>query len=1257
MQAEDKRIEEIFRAIQEVASGNFSARINISEKLDELDGISTGINMLAEEIELRIEKFAEEKEIQKKTIEQLQELKLELSKSEELFWQVFQTSPDGICITRMSDGIFVEVNKSFEKMTGYTRKELIGHSVFDFNMWVNMGDREKMTRQLKNKGFYTNMESDFMVKTGTLQRGLISVSIMNINEEPHMITVSRNITRIRQAEQELKVSQKKYRELIQLAPDGIILIDVSGRIEMANPAFLRITRLKAGEVKGVRLHEIKGIDEEYIAACEHVIGKILRGESARTLEIRFTTRSANKRHLEIQAKPLKQEGRVTGIQAVVRDITDRIRAMELLKASEIQYRTSMDSMHDPIYLIDSEMKILMANEALRRTLKDLGFPVNVVGKHFTEAFPFLPVSTVEDYRKTFRDGKTRQKEENYQIADHQYHSDTRLIPIVENRKITSILTIVQDVTERKKAENVQQIMYNISNAVNLSTNLNDLFLTIQDELGKIFDTRNFFIAFYNKEDDTLSLPFFVDEKDAFDAFPAKRTLTGYMIRNDRPILMKDRDIDKLVRSGEIEDVGTPSKIWLGVPLKLKEEIIGALVVQNYEDELAYTEKDLEILQFVSSQISLSIQTRRAYDEMELERAYFEQLFEGSPETVVLTKNDGTLIRVNNEFEKLFGYSAEEALGKKIDELIVPGELNAEARQISTRVANGGKILLETLRQHKNGSLIHVSVLGTPIEIEGGQVAVYGIYRDITDRKNAEIALRESEEKLRNILYSSPDAIMVSDLKGYVTECNQAALDIFECDSTAQLIGLNANQFVIPELKSKGISTLKTVLRNGYVKNIEFEVVTLKGNHIFVDLSASIIRDTNDRPIGIATITQDITERKSHERDLEEAKEKAEESDRLKSAFLANMSHEIRTPMNAILGFSELLKTEGLSKELRDEYIKIISSKGNELMLIINDIIDISKIEAGDIKIEKADVEISRFIRELHREFSEEKNLMNKEEIQFRLKIPEEDNPVVHTDSSRLKQILNNLVSNAFKFTQEGYVELGFFSDGWKVVFYVRDTGIGIAEAKKDIIFDRFRQVDESINSEFGGTGLGLAISRHLTTLLGGEIWMESVLNHGSTFSFYLPRLGNSEEHGAGPGSGRETGTAPGREMPDLSIDLSGKKIVIAEDDSANYLYIESFLKRSNSDVIWAKDGNQLIEIFRSEPSLDMILMDIRMPALNGLEATRIIRRTNETIPVIALTAYAFADDREKSLEAGCNDFLAKPVKIEELSKTIARYLK
>jgi PAS domain S-box-containing protein len=1251
MSKEDHRISSIVEAIQQISSGNYTERIKISKALDDTDAIATGINMLSEEIESRIEEHKKENRKLNDTISQLKSLKLELSKSEELFSMVFQTSPDSISISTLEEGEFLEVNRSFEELTGYKREELIGKSVFDIGLWNDEALRNEMEKRLRDEGSCNNLEASFKVRDGSVKHGLLSASILHIDDKSHILVIGRDISDIKEAEEKLHQTRKKYEDLIRFSPDGIVLLSKSGKIEMANPAFAKLAELPISEIEGMHFKDFTKFNLKDLPKLTRILSQVIKGKTPGPLEMAFKKKDGSIQHIDIHVTPIQEKSGVTGIQAVVRDITERVCAVEALMVSENHYRTSMDSMHDSMYVIDPELNITVVNKSLKEGLLGLGFPADVVGKNYMEAFPFLDKSTVDEYKEVFTTGKTIYKEERFKIADQERFTDSRLIPVFEGKLVSRILTIVQDITERKKAEKVQQIMYNISNAVNLTTGLDELLRVIQNELGNIFDTRNFFIAFYNKEDDTLSLPFFVDEKDAFDYFPAKRTLTGYMIRNDQPILMKNNDINKLVKKGILDDVGSPSAIWLGVPLKIKDDIIGALVVQNYEDENAYNEKDLEILQFVSAQIGLSIETKRAYDEVQVEKAYFEQLFEGSPETIVLTDNEGSLLKVNSEFQKLFGYSAKEAIGKNINNLIVSDEYKTEAQEISDTLARGEKILIETIRKHKNGTPIHVSVLGTPVETEGDQVAVYGIYRDITDRKNAEIALRESEEKLRNILYSSPDAIAVSNMRGYITECNQAAVDLLEWDNEEALIGVNAIKFVNPQFRQIGINTMKQVLRKGHVKNIEFEMITKKKKKIFVDLSASLIRDNNERPIGIVTISQETTERKAYEKDLQLAKEKAEESDRLKSAFLANMSHEIRTPMNAILGFSELLKSDDISRENRDEYIKIINNKGNELMLIINDLIDISKIEAGDIKIVNAEMDVNKFLQQILHQFKEEKSLMKKNHIQLRLMAPDGDRPIIVSDEARLRQIMYNLVNNALKFTHDGYIEIGYTLKDGMVRIYVKDTGIGIAREKQDLIFDRFRQVDESINSEFGGTGLGLSISMNLVNLLAGEIWMESEPGQGSTFFINLPLHENKKAVLSEDDLNAE------QNKTDQIIDLRGKKILIAEDDSANYLFLESFLKRTQSEIIWARDGDQLLELFNSESKLDLILMDIRMPHKNGIEATRIIRKTNKDIPVIALTAYAFADDRAKSIEAGCNDYLAKPVKLEKLSETLLKYLK
>jgi CheY-like chemotaxis protein/nitrogen-specific signal transduction histidine kinase len=414
-------------------------------------------------------------------------------------------------------------------------------------------------------------------------------------------------------------------------------------------------------------------------------------------------------------------------------------------------------------------------------------------------------------------------------------------------------------------------------------------------------------------------------------------------------------------------------------------------------------------------------------------------------------------------------------------------------------------------------------------------------------------------------------------------------------------------------------------------------------------SISPIRNDRNETTHFIAIKDDITDRKKWEQELQEAKVKAEESDRLKSAFLANMSHEIRTPMNAILGFSELLKQDVIPESDRKEYINLISTKGNDLMNIISDLIDISRIEAGDMKLAHISIHVNQLVDEVFEQTKKEKKFRGKDLVQVRRSPSENPEPIIQSDRNRLKQVFVNILSNAFKFTSEGFVEIGYRSRENFVDFYVRDTGIGIDQDKLEIIFERFRQADDSHTRKFGGTGLGLAISRQIVELLGGKIWVESNPGQGSTFWFSHPvkELDNSNHN-----------------LPDMKevyeaekeLDLNGRKILVAEDDPSNYLFLESLIKTFHAEMIWAKDGRQAVEIHKDNPDIDLILMDIRMPSLNGLMATREIRLRDRSIPIIALTAFAFADDKEKSREAGCDEHLTKPIRVNSLKYILDKYL-
>jgi len=331
-------------------------------------------------------------------------------------------------------------------------------------------------------------------------------------------------------------------------------------------------------------------------------------------------------------------------------------------------------------------------------------------------------------------------------------------------KSTGSVLFFRDITVTQKALKVQNALYNISNTVNTSDNIQELLHLIQNHLGEIIDTKNFYVALYDKKTDTISLPYIIDEEDKFTSFPAGKTLTGYVIKHKKSMLIDEKLYQEMTTKGLVEIVGSISKVWLGVPLKVEGEVIGVVAVQSYEDENLYTKADLEILEFVSGQLAIAISHKRAEDAQRIERAYFEQLFENSPEAIVLVDNESRILRLNDEFTKTFGYTIEEARDKKIDELITHGEYEKEAKNTTTKIAKGETVALESIRWHKNGTPVDVSILGTPIIFEGGQLAVYGIYRNISDRKIAEEALKQRTEDLNqrvkelNCLYKISDIV-------------------------------------------------------------------------------------------------------------------------------------------------------------------------------------------------------------------------------------------------------------------------------------------------------------------------------------------------------------------------------------------------------------------------------------------------------------------------------------------------------------------
>jgi signal transduction histidine kinase/ligand-binding sensor domain-containing protein/CheY-like chemotaxis protein len=380
------------------------------------------------------------------------------------------------------------------------------------------------------------------------------------------------------------------------------------------------------------------------------------------------------------------------------------------------------------------------------------------------------------------------------------------------------------------------------------------------------------------------------------------------------------------------------------------------------------------------------------------------------------------------------------------------------------------------------------------------------------------------------------------------------------------------------------------------------------------------------------------------KELEIAKHKAEESDQLKSAFLANMSHEIRTPMNAIVGFANLLKEGNLMEAEKIEFIDVINANSEILLVLIDDILDLSLIEADQLTIRKEVIALNEILDYLYSSYS----LMNrKKKLDIKLNNELHDNNLkIYSDRIRIKQILSNLLNNAYKFTEKGTIELGLKKKDENLIFYVKDTGIGIDKNDVDKVFERFRKSDVKNSALYRGTGLGLAISKALTRLLGGHLDVESTLGQGSTFYFILSDSVISYE---------ETAIVPTTAQIDVQ-NWNDKNILIVEDERANYLYVMKMLGKMDVNIHWAENGAEAVKLASSEIHFHLILMDIKMPVMDGFEATKIIKSIIPKQVIIALTAYARPEDRTHFMKAGFDDYLSKPIKPNDFMEVIKRYI-
>jgi len=627
------------------------------------------------------------------------------------------------------------------------------------------------------------------------------------------------------------------------------------------------------------------------------------------------------------------------------------------------------------------------------------------------------------------------------------------------------------------------------------------------------------------------------------------------------------------------------------------------------------------------------------------------MVKNSSDILVVIEASGIQRYVSPAIEKISGFTSEEMSGKNISEIIHPNDIARVMETWNDGITHPEKLLsVEYRHVHKTKGWVELEAIGQSFLHKPDINAVIVSVREITERKKAEVAenilkvaLQESEAKYKTAFTTSPDSININKLDGTYVDINDGFAEIMGY-TREEVIGVKSTDLDIwanPEDRQKLTDGLK---QTGIVNNLE-SVFKAKDGSLRTGLMSAQIININNEP-HILSITRDISQRKTMENELVFAKNKAEESDRLKTAFLNNMSHEIRTPLNGIMGFTDLICEPGVTDERRQHYSSIINRNGNQLISIIDDIINIATIEAGQEVLHEDVSNVNTILDDLFNLFEEKIDIGN---ISFNYPtLLDETQTSVVIDDTKLTQVLSNLIGNAIKFTEKGAIEFGCELLNETLKFWVKDTGIGIPAEFHELIFDRFRQVNPDPEKLYGGNGLGLAISKAYIELMDGKIWVESSPGNGSCFYFTIPFKSAISEP-----IPKLTEVINNPTQPSATT----RTILLAEDEWSNYILIETYLTFSNLSIIHVTNGLDAIEEFRKRPEINLVLMDLKMPKMTGFEAAKIMKAEKPELPIIAITAYAMAGDREKAIAAGCDDYIAKPVKKGDLLALIDKYLK
>lgn len=912
-----------------------------------------------------------------------------------------------------------------------------------------------------------------------------------------------------------------------------IIMALDGTIVYANAFTHALLNYKADELNGKDFFATllpQGETEDRRASFQKAIAS---GGLFEDRERNYITKTGATKWVEVASTIVQEANNSTYLSIIGEDITERKKVTEALTRSNAQLQDLINNTTDLIQITGVTGRFLFVNKAWLETMgyteeeardlkiQDVLHPefAHITQDQFDllargEELPeFTAVLKRKDGRRLYVSGS----------ATCRFERGTP----------TAYRCILHNSTAKVRAERANKLFSSIAQVAISSTNLDDFYVNIHKQLGEVIDVKNFFIAQYDPGKSYLYFPYYIDEYFDSRVHFTKRKLgnglTEYAIMANKPLILHDDDIHQLAREKKIYLYGVVPKVLLCVPLRIGDRVTGIIGVKSYERANKYENRDLELLDFISSQVAVAIARKQAEEALAHETARLNAIFEGSSHLMWSVNKRLMLTSFNHEYAEL----------------------------------------------------------------------------------------------LEQQLQIKPQLNFSTESMGF--------------------------QLVAPQERRPLEDKYKLAFR-GQKQHFELELITKSGEQKWLEIYLNPIQ-SGGNIAEVSGIARDITDLKKYQTELVVAREQAEHSLKVKEQFLANMSHEIRTPMNGVIGMVDLLCDSPLNEDQQD-YLQTIRKSSETLLHILNDILDLAKIEAGKMVLHPADLVFEDLLDRLMSLFTPIAHQKgNKVAYTIAADVPK----VVVADETRLLQILSNLTSNALKFTENGSVTISVTSakqteTHTELIVRVTDTGIGISPANLKKLFSAFQQLDNSTSKNYGGTGLGLAISREFCKMMDGEIGVESEEGIGSTFWFTVQlAIGDATKASSIQQAGR--------------FDIAGTlaevhaRILLVDDNATNRKVASQILMKAGCVVETATSGQEAIDRLARDADFDLVLMDIQMPEMDGMETTRRLKSVGQTLPpIVAMTAYAMKEDRERFLAVGMDDYLAKPIRAQQLIQMVGKWV-